>query len=451
MSQPNTSAHPNPPPELESASRRQWLTLAASSAALGSLALFTDAKSFNSGATWPSGTPVRRNIGALSPDDGYVQAYRDAVKVLRQRSKKDPLDPTGWDALAIQHALYCSSVSPEMQIHWGWDFLTWHRASIWMQERIMRDAIKEPKFALPYWDASRYPRIPAAYWGKGNPLFDPSRLQEPGDEIPDDLLDIAGPMTLDNFFAFGGYPYDNPSGDMVEGSLEGGYHNNVHNWIGGNMAMFATAGFEPLFSAHHNNIDRAWEAWRKARPGKSDPTNGVWLNRQYQFIDERGRRENVRVADILNTEQMGYVFEDFQFGQRRKPDPVLNAAHAIVIPAEGAIASGGRQGKVLQFERSIVPLHPYCCRVFLQPKSDRPNPDAAVYVGTFTVLPVQRGGAKTLDAGVTMQLALTESMRARLASHSNLEVVLAGVPLKGRDIPTQAIRPQRVRIVDALI
>jgi hypothetical protein len=433
--------------EAPSSSRRNWLASMATMA--GGLMLLGGSKSPDAFAG--GGTPVRRNIGNPLVDQGYARAYRDAVGILRSRSARDPLAPTGWDALAIQHALYCSSVSAQLQVHWGWDFLTWHRGNMWMLERLMRDAIKEPQFAMPYWDASQHPRIPMLYWGDGNPLLDKSRLQEAGDRIPDDLLDIAGPMTLSKFFAFGGYPYDNASGDMVEGSLEGGFHNNVHNWIGGNMGMFATAGFDPLFSAHHNNIDRAWEAWRSQRGEHAEPRQSVWLDRKYQFINEKGRLEDVRVRDMLDIRQLGYAFDNLQFGRRQLPDPVLDADQAVLIPTTGAAASGARLGKVLQFERSSVPIHPFCCRVFLQPRAARPDPATAVYVGTFTVLPVQRGGAKALDHGVTMQLALSDAVRARLRSFDNLDLVLCGVPLKGRDIPQRPVRPPRVRIVDELM
>ena len=164
-------------------SRRRLLIGAASAIpalALGSLA----------GARWasasahPAGIPVRRSIGGLSPDDPYVKLFRDGVAILRKRSERDPLDPTGWDALAIQHALYCSSVTPELQIHWGWDFLTWHRAFSWSVERVLRDAVKEPQFALPYWDSTRHRSIPAAYWGNDNVLNDATRAMGPDDSFP---------------------------------------------------------------------------------------------------------------------------------------------------------------------------------------------------------------------------------------------------------------------------
>ena len=50
----------------------------------------------------------------------------------------------------------------------------------------MRDALKEPQSALPYWDATRDRRIPAAYWGKDNPLYDTTREMDPA------LTDGAG-------------------------------------------------------------------------------------------------------------------------------------------------------------------------------------------------------------------------------------------------------------------
>lgn len=430
--------------------RRKIVALAAGvpALALGGAVLWESAR--GRPALAAGTTPIRRNIGRLPADDGYVEAYRDAVRVLRQRSVRDPLDPTGWDGLALQHALYCSSVSANLQVHWGWDFLTWHRGNIWMLERIMRDAIREPSFALPYWDASRDRRIPAIYWGKENPLADVTRLQGPEDELPDDFLDVNGPLSLESFFAFGGYPYDNPSGDLIEGALEQGFHNNVHNWVGGNMGMFATAGFETLFSAHHNNIDRAWEAWRAVRGQGKDPAEDVWLSRRYQFVNERKKLEDVQVKDLLDTRRLGYVFDNFEFGERLKPDPVIDERYAVRLPVDGPRTQGGRQPRILQFSRASVPIHPYCCRVFLEVESGG-NERAAQYVGTFTVLPVQRGGAGGLDKSVTMQLSLSDAVRERLEVALSVKVVLVGVPLNGRAIPDAAVFPTDARLVEALI
>ena len=120
------------------------------------------------------------------------------------------------------------------------------------------------------------------------------------DELPDDLLNARQALAVDDFFAFGGYPYPNPTGEMVEGNLEQGFHNNVHNWIGGNMASFALAGFEPLFPAHHNNIDRLWAAWVARRGSDALPDDPAWRARRYQFVNEQGKLESVQVRDLLD-------------------------------------------------------------------------------------------------------------------------------------------------------
>lgn len=415
---------------------RRRLVLGAASAipamALGTLA----GTQWASATPRPAGIPVRRDIGALSPDDPYVQLFRDGVGLLRQRSERDPLDPTGWHALAIQHALYCSSVTPALQIHWGWDFLTWHRAFSWSVERVLRDALREPQFALPYWDATRHRRIPAAYWGKDNALDDPTRLMGPEDVIPDDFLDVSGALSLESFFAFGGYPYDNASGDMIEGNLEQSFHNNVHNWIGGNMGMFATAGFDTLFTAHHNNVDRIWEMWRKTHGAAAEPQDYAWRGRRYSIVDEKGRRELVAVGDLIDTQKLGYVYEGMSVQPRQRPDPVLTEGAGVTLAVSGGFNDAGRAPRILRFERSNVPIQPLCCRVFLR---DRDHPNESAYVGTFTILPVQRGGAHGLDRNVVMQLALPEATRNQFANVANVEAVLVGVPLKGRVIPDAPI------------
>jgi hypothetical protein len=400
--------------------------------ALGSLA----GTQWASATARPMGMPVRRDIGALAHDDPYVRLFRDAVGILRARSARDPLDPTGWDAMAIQHALYCSSVTPGLQVHWGWDFLTWHRAFSWSLERVLRDAVKEPQFALPYWDSTRHRSIPAAYWGKDNPLFDATREMGPADVIPDDFLDVSGALSLGSYFAFGGYPYDNASGDMIEGNLEQGFHNNVHNWIGGNMGMFATAGFDTLFTAHHNNVDRIWEMWRKAHGAAAEPQQDAWRERRYSIVGEKGRREIVAVRELLDTQQLGYVYEDLTVQPRQLPDPVLTDDAGVALAVSGAFTDAGREARILRFERSDVPIQPLCCRVFLR---DRDRPQDSAYVGTFTILPVQRGGAHGLDRNVVMQLALPAHVRSQFRNAGNVEAVLVGVPLKGRAVPEAPI------------
>ena len=38
-------------------------------------------------------------------------------------------------------------------------------------------------------------------------------------------------------------------------------HNNVHDWVGGQMDVVPAAANDPMFNMHHCNIDRILESW----------------------------------------------------------------------------------------------------------------------------------------------------------------------------------------------
>jgi len=40
------------------------------------------------------------------------------------------------------------------------------------------------------------------------------------------------------------------------------YHDDVHVWVGGDMVDITTAGYDPVFYAHHCMIDRVWYLWQ---------------------------------------------------------------------------------------------------------------------------------------------------------------------------------------------
>ena len=83
-------------------------------------------------------------------------------------------------------------------------------------------------------------------------------------------------------------------------------HNNVHNWIGGHMAVISAAVNDPIFSLHHCNIDRILESWikNKKKPPYYPMTGGhpghnwndymvpffplVKVSQQYNMADKFG-------------------------------------------------------------------------------------------------------------------------------------------------------------------
>jgi len=56
-----------------------------------------------------------------------------------------------------------------------------------------------------------------------------------------------------------------------------GFHNDVHNWVGGTMGVITVSPADPLFWLHHAQIDRLWSRWQAqaANAGKHPTLNGA--------------------------------------------------------------------------------------------------------------------------------------------------------------------------------
>src|SRR5262245_47970356 len=65
-----------------------------------------------------------------------------------------PTDPRNWYRNALLHIFDCP--------HGNWWFLVWHRAYLGWLEVTLRNLSGDPEFALPYWDWTKTPRVPAA-------------------------------------------------------------------------------------------------------------------------------------------------------------------------------------------------------------------------------------------------------------------------------------------------
>jgi polyphenol oxidase len=81
-----------------------------------------------------------------------------------------------------------------------------------------------------------------------------------------------------------------------QGSLENVPHGNIHFWTGDqnqpngeDMGNFYSAGRDPIFFAHHANVDRMWYVWKKLRGKHQDFTDPDWLNTEFLFYDENAQ------------------------------------------------------------------------------------------------------------------------------------------------------------------
>jgi tyrosinase len=103
-------------------------------------------------ATLAQGATYRRfDISDPNLPPRVLDSYKNAIRAMLALP---PTDPHNWYRNAFVHTLDCP--------HGNWWFLVWHRAYLGWFERTCRERSGDPDFALPYWDWTKTPRIPAA-------------------------------------------------------------------------------------------------------------------------------------------------------------------------------------------------------------------------------------------------------------------------------------------------
>jgi tyrosinase len=88
-------------------------------------------------------------------DPGMPPRVLDSYKKgIREMLNRPATDPHNWYRNAFIHIFDCP--------HQNWWFLAWHRAYIGWLETTIREFSGDMEFALPYWDWTKTPRVPAA-------------------------------------------------------------------------------------------------------------------------------------------------------------------------------------------------------------------------------------------------------------------------------------------------
>jgi hypothetical protein len=394
----------------------------------------------------------------LDTNDPSVKILSDAVGILKKRSLRSPLDPTGWLAHVSYHASFCATNEYRNQMHYNWFLLPWHRGYLYSLEKKLQEAVREPQLALHYWDWTKCPRIPNHYWGVDNPMNNNSRLSLPGDEIPYDFINIGAALRAKSFYVFGGYPrVPTPDEPQRDGIAEQTFHNNIHNWIGGDMASFANSGNDMVFTGHHGNLDRVWEAWLAYDQSNKNPSNGDWMEETFYFTDAKGKPLDLKVKDLLNTEHLGYRFDSLDFNPTFC-NPLSNEDCPVVgnrnVTAGIDVSLTDQQRNIfshsgkkrhrahLAFERMELPYMPYSARLFLEYNTSSMLGAGSInkYISTFTVLPIGKPYAGILQKDVYIEIEIEELVARHLASEGKFSIRLVPVPLRGRPVPLQPVQ-----------
>src|SRR5689334_14999653 len=250
--------------------------------------------------------PIRSRRPASTLTAAEIQKLNDAYAAMRALSTSDPSDPRGFTHQANIHCWFCSN-SPT-PVHGNWQFFAFHRAYLYFHERILGKLINDSEFRLPYWDweISTHRQIPGAYTAPANAaLLNGTRFMSATDSLPDEDVndDVMEPVySAANFGEFGG-------GATYSGIPEGSPHGSVHVDVGGDMGAFDTAGRDPLFYAHHSNVDKIWSDWNKGASSHENPSDAAFLNLSWSFYDENKVWRSIKASQLLNHEtQLRYNY-----------------------------------------------------------------------------------------------------------------------------------------------
>ncbi|MCD7450218.1 hypothetical protein HAX54_004515 [Datura stramonium] len=293
----------------------------------------------------PNVSKVKIRPAAHKVTQEYIAKYSSAIQKMKSLDKDDPLN---FMQQANIHCAYCNTGYKELgfpgvplQVHFSWLFFPFHRWYLYFFERILGSLIDDDTFALPFWnyDSQAGMQMPSLYNVVNSPLYDPNRNQNHYPPNVVDLgfttidLDASDQQKINNNLTmmyrqmltnapcpqlFFGNPIrggEQPIRGM--GTIENIPHNAVHRWVGNpnnkfreNMGTFYSAARDPIFYAHHANIDRMWTIWKTLGGKRRDFTDRDWLDSAFLFYDENRTLVKVRVEDCINNEKLGYKYEE---------------------------------------------------------------------------------------------------------------------------------------------
>jgi hypothetical protein len=259
------------------------------------------------GTAWtkPYGQQVLNRISAFDPSYNWTR-LNNAYAAMEALPASDPRSLVSQQNV---HAWYCATCGNGNDIHFSYTFFIWHRAFLYFHERILGQLVNDTTLRLPYWDWENASRqtMPTPYTQMAS-LKDSTRALQPGQSVQRyvpgwgvlNLVTAVPPMIGDAWATFGGQP-------GVAGEVEVGPHGYVHMSVGGNngdMGNLELAAGDPIFYAHHSNIDRLWYSWEQFHTD-SPSLSGI---PPYLFYDGSAWR-TMTAAQMIPATNIGYKYD----------------------------------------------------------------------------------------------------------------------------------------------
>ncbi|KAJ8629165.1 hypothetical protein MRB53_022488 [Persea americana] len=441
-------------------------------------------------------SPMRVRPAAHLADKEYIAKYEKAIALMKALPADDPRNFT---QQANIHCAYCNGAYDqvgfpdlELQVHNGWLFLPFHRFYLYFYEKILGKLIGDETFALPFWnwDAPDGMPMPSMYANSSSPLYDKLRdakhqpptlvdldynFQDPTNtdmqQISSNLSVmyqqvVSNGKTAELFmgaaYRAGGEP------DPGAGSLENVPHGPIHIWTGDrtqpnteNMGNFYSAGRDPIFFAHHSNVDRMWDVWKTLGGKRKDFTDADWLNAGFLFYDENKQLVQVTVKDCRNSADLRYTYQDVGIPWLKSRPTPLKKKTAAKAALKGKTPTGfprdldtivkatvkrpkrGRSKKQKEDEEEVLVIQGIELErdvrvkfdVFLNVAEEDEGscgPSSTEFVGSFVNVP-HKHGKKTTKLQTSLRLGITEVLEDLDADNDD-DVVVTLVPRQGKDV-----------------
>jgi hypothetical protein len=299
----------------------------------------------------PTKQPMRIRQGIHKVNDEFWTKYDRAMTLMKALPEHDP---RSWHAQSNIHCIYgagaayqqFNSSPPQIfEVHFNWFVLPFHRMFVYFHERILGSLIGDPSFAVPYWawDIQNETNplangILDMYSNRSSNFFDEQRAQNHLPPNPADLNFQRGgvlnpnieEVVLGNYYMmwrtmigetttqkafFGGKVSLGENISRIEGAgiPEMGPHGGVHLWTGEegdgyDMGVSYTGAKDPIFFAHHSEVDRLW--YIRNKHGGKDIEDPDWLDTEFLLYDENANMVRVTVRQSLDTDRLRYEFED---------------------------------------------------------------------------------------------------------------------------------------------
>lgn len=288
----------------------------------------------------------RKNIEKMGEE---LNAYKHAIKIVRDRGKANPNDPKGYEFWAALHDLFDESIHSGCA-HFSEKFFPWHRRYLADFEAVLQqsDPPVTANVTIPYWDWTVRPiqgtHFPSAFEDPASVLFDTTRSNTT--PPPWDAADVRFMVQEKDWNVFAGKPDPSNGFGRNPGSVESGPHNTLHSNISDDMADASTAVQDPIFWSFHAGIDLVWSRWQRLHVSDSKPQPFADPNATLFF-----QNRSFTVGSTAKTTDYGYEYDyDFTADGPPAAGPALEAVSpSILAPPKSVteLARGAAKGRDL--------------------------------------------------------------------------------------------------------